>query len=76
MLSLQRKTNYSMEEIIYLYSNRSFYSEDEAAQESFTVGELIEFLETHYPDKSAKVVMENDNGYTYGYVNNTSFQPW
>lgn len=65
-----------MEEIISLYSNHTFYSKQEAADESFTIGELIEFLETHYPDKSAKMVMCNDGGYTYGYVNKNSFERW
>lgn len=52
--------------IITLSTNRSHYNIEGAADESMTVGELIE--ELRYLPKDCKVVFKNDGGYTYGYI--------
>ena len=52
--------------IITLSTNRSYYGIKEAADESMTVGELIE--ELRYLPEDCKVVFKNDGGYTYGYI--------
>ena len=55
-----------MERIITIDTRRSDYSVKEAADESITVEELIE--ELRYLPGDCKVVFKNDNGYTYGYI--------
>ena len=55
-----------MERIITLSVNRSHYDIKGAADESMTVEELIE--ELRYLPGDCKVVFKNDNGYTYGYI--------
>ena len=52
--------------IITLSTRRSDYSIKEAAEDSMTVEELIE--ELRYLPGDCKVVFSNDNGYTYGYI--------
>jgi hypothetical protein len=52
--------------IITLSTRRSDYSIKDAADESMTVEELIE--ELRYLPGDCKVVFSNDNGYTYGYI--------
>ena len=42
------------------------YSPKEAEADSITVGELIEKLNEFNPNE--KVILSNDNGYTYGCV--------
>ena len=54
-------------EALKIFGNRSEYSKLEAAKQSMTVGQLIDYLEQF--DKDAKVIISNDGGYTYGYVN-------
>lgn len=56
-----------MERIITLSTRRSDYGIKQAADESMTVAELIE--ELRYLPGDCKVVFKNDNGYTYGYIN-------
>ena len=51
----------------HLNTNREFYSEEEALNNSITVGELIEEL-SHIPPNE-KIIFSNDGGYTYGYIN-------
>ena len=48
-------------------TNRSEYSVKEAANNSITVRELIEYLERNL-DPDSPIVFSNDNGYTYGYI--------
>ena len=55
-----------MIEIVKLYTSRDEYDIRLAAERSLTVGELIDELKRM--DENAKVVFDNDNGYTYGYV--------
>ena len=55
-----------MERIITISTNRSHYDIKGAADESMTVEELIE--ELRYLPGDCKVVFKNDNGYTYGYI--------
>ena len=55
-----------MIEIVKLYTSRDEYDIRLAAERSMTVRELIDELERMNED--AKVVFDNDNGYTYGIV--------
>jgi len=50
----------------YLKTNRTYYSSEEAAKDSITVGELIEEL-SNIPSNE-KIIFSNDGGYTYGYI--------
>lgn len=52
--------------IVTLDTTRTNYSAMEAAKDTLTVGELIEYLEQY--DESTPVVFSNDNGYTYGSI--------
>ena len=56
-----------MEKIAILKTNRSEYSIKEAANDSITVRELIEYLQYNL-DPDSRIVFSNDNGYTYGYI--------
>lgn len=56
-----------MEKITILKTNRSEYSIKEAADNSITVRELIEYLQ-YNTDLDSRIVFSNDNGYTYGYI--------
>lgn len=47
--------------------NRSGYSTEQVENETITVRELIKILENENPND--KVFFSNDNGYTYGYIN-------
>lgn len=53
--------------IVTLNTNRSEYDIRDAAASSMTVGELIDELECNY-NRDDKIVLSNDNGYTYGYI--------
>ena len=52
--------------MIILKTNRSYYSDEEAERNTMTVGELIDLLE--YYKKDEKIAFSNDDGYTYGYI--------
>ncbi len=67
-----------MEEIISLYDQKAgfSYSKREAAEDSFTIGQLIDFLERNYPDKSAKIVVCRNGGYSYSPINSNSLEDW
>lgn len=54
-------------EVLKIFGNRSEYSMADAAKQSMTVSELIDYLNNF--DGDTKVVISNDGGYTYGYVN-------
>ena len=56
-----------METIVKLIPNRSEYDIRNASANSVSVAEFIEILE-NYP-KDAKIVFDNDYGYTFGYIN-------
>ncbi len=56
-----------MEKITILKTNRYEYSIKEAANNSITVRELIEYLQ-YNTDLDSRIVFSNDGGYTYGYV--------
>lgn len=56
-----------MEKIAILKTNRSEYSIKEAANDSLTVRELIEYLLNNL-DMDSRIVFSNDGGYTYGYI--------
>lgn len=56
-----------MEKIAILKTNRSEYSIKDAAYDSITVRELIEYLRDNL-DLDSRIVFSNDNGYTYGYI--------
>lgn len=55
-----------MKFIAILKTNRSEYDANLAANNSISVKELIRELEQI--DEDAKIVFSNDNGYTYGYI--------
>lgn len=55
-----------MIEIVNLYTSRDEYDITKAAERSMTVRELIDELENYSDD--AKIVFNNDNGYTYGII--------
>lgn len=55
-----------MERVVTLKTNRSFYSVKEAADDSITVEEFINWLKEFNPKD--KIVFSNDGGYTYGYI--------
>lgn len=54
--------------ILKLKTGRDSYNKITAGRESMTVEELIEELRKYPQD--ARVIFSNDNGYTYGFVNN------
>lgn len=56
-----------METIVKLTPNRSEYDIRNASASSISVAEFIEILE-NYP-KDAKIVFDNNYGYTFGYIN-------
>ena len=56
-----------MKRVITIKTNRSYYDIEDATNEAITIGELIDILK--YYDEDDKVILSNDNGYTYGYIN-------
>ena len=55
-----------MVEIVKLYTSRDEYDIRLAAERSMTVREMIDELKRM--DEDAKIVFDNDNGYTYGII--------
>lgn len=55
-----------MEEYLTIRGNRNGYAQHQIASRTCTVRQLINYLQEQDPD--LKVVISNDNGYTYGYV--------
>lgn len=53
--------------MVLLKTNRSGYLPKQVEDSTITVRELIELLENC--NKNDKVFFSNDNGYTYGYIN-------
>ena len=60
-----------MNNVVMIESNRTGYTTKQCGR-TFTVGELIEFLEQF--DEDTPVYLSNDNGYTYGNIQEESFR--
>ena len=56
---------------LFIEGRRNGYSPEQCGK-TMTVGELIEFLEQF--DEETEVFLNNDNGYTYGNITESSFQ--
>lgn len=56
---------------IYIEGRRDGYS-PEQCDSTMTVGELIEYLSQY--SKDSEVYLKNDNGYTYGSIDEYSFE--
>lgn len=52
--------------MVIMNTTRTHYSKKEAANDSLTVGELINILKGFNPN--APIIYSNDNGYTYGTI--------
>ena len=59
-----------MIQILKFKTSRDAYSIKDIAEESISVGELIDLLRGY--DSDMKVVFSNDNGYTYGVIGENS----
>ena len=57
--------------IVYLNTNRDFYDRKDAAQASMTVEQMRRVLENYPSD--ARIILRNDNGYTYGNIREDHF---
>ena len=53
--------------MVILKTNRSAYAPEQIEKTTITVGELIDLLE--YENRNEKIFFSNDDGYTYGYIN-------
>jgi len=60
-----------MKSRVYIEGRRNGYAPDQCGR-TFTVGELIAFLEQF--DEDAEVFLNNDNGYTFGSITERSFE--
>ena len=56
---------------VFIEGRRDGYS-PEQCYDTMTVGELIEYLSQY--NKNAKVYLKNDRGYTYGSIDECSFE--
>lgn len=56
---------------LFIEGRREGYATDQVGR-TMTVGELIEFLEQF--DEEAEVYLNNDNGYTFGSITESSFE--
>ena len=56
---------------VFIEGRRDGYSPEQCGK-TMTVGELIAYLENF--DEDAKIYLENDGGYTYGYIIKGSFR--
>lgn len=56
---------------VFIEGRRNGYALDQIKR-TMTVGELIEFLEQF--DEEAEVYLNNDNGYTFGSITESSFE--
>lgn len=57
--------------ILMIEGRREWYSPEQIT-DTMTVGELIEYLKQF--DEDTKVMIDNDNGYTYGSITCSSFK--
>ena len=55
-----------MKNALVFKTNRYYYNGAEAVKDSITIKELKDILENYNEDD--KVIFSNDNGYTYGYI--------
>lgn len=55
---------------LFIEGNRNGYSPEQCGR-TMTVGKLIEFLQQF--DKKREVFLRNDNGYTFGSINESDF---
>ena len=60
-----------MERYLVLEANRTCYGLEQL-DNTMTIRELIEMLENY--DEDMKVCVSNDNGYTYGEINEDDFR--
>ena len=58
---------------LFIEGRRDGYS-PEQCYKTMTVGELINFLNQY--DEDTEVYLKNDNGYTYGSINENSFEEY
>lgn len=56
---------------IYIEGRRNGYNPTQCGK-TMTVGELMAYLEQF--DEDAKIYLKNDNGYTYGSIDDYSFE--
>ena len=63
-----------MQDIILMIDGRREEYSPEEIRSTMTVGELISFLEDY--DEDTKVMLSNDNGYTYGSITYGSFSEY
>lgn len=56
---------------IYIEGRRNGYNPTQCGK-TMTVGELMEYLEQF--DEDAEIYLKNDNGYTYGSIDDYSFE--
>ena len=56
---------------LFIEGRREGYATDQIGR-TMTVGELIEFLEQF--DEDAEIFLNNDNGYTFGSITESSFE--
>lgn len=56
---------------IFIEGRRDGYTPEQCGK-TMTVGELMAYLENF--DEDAKIYLENDGGYTYGYITKGSFR--
>lgn len=56
---------------LYIEGRRNGYSSDQCGH-TMTVQELIEYLEQF--DEDTEIFIKNDGGYTYGNIDETSFE--
>lgn len=57
--------------MIFIEGRREGYSPDQCRR-TMTVRELIDYLENNFDDDQ-EVFLDNDNGYTYGSITESSF---
>ena len=58
---------------VFIEGRRDGYSPEQCGR-TMTVGELIAYLENF--DEDAKIYLENDGGYTYGYIKRVASEKW
>lgn len=59
-------------QFVSIHGRRDAYDADELENETLTVGELIEVLSEY--DDDTPVLINNDDGYTYGVITNWSIK--
>ena len=57
--------------VVLLKTNRYYYSKEDCANDTMTVGELVSILNNYY-DPNSPIMFCNDGGYTYGYISEES----